>query len=265
MPLLFGLAAIAVAFVTFFARKSENAAPPAPAPNVEPAKPSPLPVPAVPHPTQIGANCDVSKEPVHLQYSAIGGVKQHGDYMQPMPVTKPVAHEAHYVVRGLDSDNLKGMEDQLQPHLDRTCALLHGKWAPYYPGLSAKCSEVYTRSSSGKSNGTTQWTPAEGGGAVGHGVGALYPSVECEAATGNQYWASGARPAAGTRYLATNPANGKSFVLCMGYEAGPGEKDHGGGVSTEALYYLVAKHGSTLTLGRAIDQTLPYGPVVCQK
>lgn len=211
--------------------------------------------PPAPEPTPpSGPNCDMVAEDLLLQYNS-GGAK--GTYTQTMPVTKPMAHESHYIVPGLDPEGLTTQTDRIKPHLQRTCdQLLRGKWAKYFPGMSADCHEIY------RGGGWSEWTPPEP--TRGHGS-AAYPGVECEAATANMYWTSKSAPAKGTRFLAKNPKNGKVFVLCMGYEAGPGDKAFGGGLGSEAMYYLGAAHGSVLTLARAADQTLPYGPVECGK
>lgn len=199
------------------------------------------------------------EESIALQYAVkkADGSYERGTYNLKMPVTKKVAHEAHYLIEGKDPPSVSDMHQSLDAHLKRTCALLHGAWAVGYPGLSADCHEIYS------GGGANEWTPAEGGG-VGRGNGARYPSTECEAATGNMYWAKGASPKPGTRFIAKHPTSGKAFVMCFGYEAGPGSPQQSGGLGTEALYYLGGKHNSVMVLGRAVDQTLPYGPITCK-
>ena len=107
------------------------------------------------------------------------------------------------------------------------------------------------------------WAPAgEGGSEYGQGsTGAKVPVV-AEAWYVNMYWRQ--RPAAGTRMIITNPANGRSVVAAAGFETGPGANTAIGGVSEEIHDYLGTGHRDTLMLGFAEDQTLPYGPIDCQ-
>lgn len=185
--------------------------------------------------------------------------RAQGDVLQ-MPVQMPMAHEAHYLIKNLDPKVVSAQVEAIKPHLQRTCdKLLKGDWKKFFQEIkSSDCREVYA------SRGSTEWTPPEP--TRGRGSSDYYPSVECEAATGNMYWAKGLAPKKGERFIVQNPENGKAFVLCMGYEAGPGDPAKSGGLSSEGLHYLKAKHGKTkLILGRAVDQTLPYGPVECDK
>ena len=52
-------------------------------------------------------------------------------------------------------------------------------------------------------------------------------------------------------------------MVAAGYETGPGNLDHIGGAPEEPHFYLGTGHKSTLTLGVAEDQTLPFGPRRC--
>ena len=54
-----------------------------------------------------------------------------------------------------------------------------------------------------------------------------------------------------------------AVVLAAGYETGPGNLDWVGGTPEEAHHYLGTTHGDTMTLGFAMDSTLPLGPVEC--
>jgi hypothetical protein len=58
--------------------------------------------------------------------------------------------------------------------------------------------------------------------------------------------------------------DGRAVVVAAGYETGPGDLDHVGGVTEEAHAYLGSSHSSTLTLGFAVDQSLPLGPIACE-
>lgn len=110
---------------------------------------------------------------------------------------------------------------------------------------------------------TEAWAPAgEGGSMYGQGSTGRKVPVEEEAWYVNMYWRQ--RPAAGTRMIITNPANGRAVVAAAGYETGPGANTAIGGVTEEIHDYLGTSHRGTLMLGFAEDQTLPYGPIDCE-
>lgn len=227
-----------------------------PVPPVDGPKPTPAPQP-VPAPKD---PCAMVVEKQRLQHKVCGsdGKCERWEYIQDMPVTKPVAKEAHYLIAGLDPKSVTDQHTGVADHVNRTCELLKGKWAKWYPGQSSDCRQAYK-------NGRGSWTPAEGGG-IGRGsTGKLYPSVECEAMSGNMYWGVGSAPKPGTRYIVKNPATGKAVVACFGWEAGPGNSKWGGGVVREVFAYVGGDHGTVLTLGKAVDQGLPFGPVECAK
>ena len=100
------------------------------------------------------------------------------------------------------------------------------------------------------------WEP---GGEPGRGANwdKLPPDAECWYV--NMYWAD--RPPAGTRMIVQ--ANGRAVVAAAGYETGPGNLDHIGGVTEEIHRYLDTVHISEMTLGFALDQDLPLGPITC--
>ncbi len=104
------------------------------------------------------------------------------------------------------------------------------------------------------------WCPQEsceyGQGACGHPL-----PVEDEHWAVNMYWSD--RPDEGTRMILMNDS-GRAVVVAAGYETGPGDLDSIGGVVEEAHAWLGSGHGSTLTLGFAVDQSLPLGPIECQ-
>ncbi len=103
------------------------------------------------------------------------------------------------------------------------------------------------------------WCPQEGS---EYGQAAYYDKVpvEDEAWYVNMYWAQ--RPAGGTRMI-VRAANGRAVVAAAGYETGPGDLDFIGGASEEIHRYLDTTHGSELTLGFAVDEDLPLGPIDC--
>ena len=109
------------------------------------------------------------------------------------------------------------------------------------------------------------WAPAgEGGSEFGQGsTGSPIPVVD-EAWYVNMYWASSTRPARSTRMIVTNPENGRSVIASAGWETGPGSPARMGGASEEIHHALGSSHASTLTFAFATDQTLPFGPIVCE-
>ncbi len=104
------------------------------------------------------------------------------------------------------------------------------------------------------------WCPQEsceyGQSACGHPL-----PVEDEHWCVNMYWRD--RPDEGTRMILMND-EGRAVVVAAGYETGPGDLDYIGGVTEEAHAYLGSGHGSALTLGFAVDQSLPLGPIECR-
>jgi hypothetical protein len=109
------------------------------------------------------------------------------------------------------------------------------------------------------------WAPLEGGGTFyGCGIGSptAFPLAH-EAWYVNMYWALASRPAKGTRMILQVPGTSRAVVVAAGYETGPGDLTKIGGTPEETHFYL----GSNTTqwkLGIATDQTLPFGPRVCQ-
>jgi hypothetical protein len=168
----------------------------------------------------------------------LGRVGDGGEALR-MPATGPMALEAHLVT---DDDDFGSswpntITDGVEDH-----------WA-----MSQEASGfVMVRDQ--------PWCPQEsceyGQGACGHPV-----PVEDEHWCVNMYWSS--RPAEGTRMILMND-DGRAVVVAAGYETGPGDLDYIGGVTEEAHAYLGSSHGSSLTLGFAVDQSLPLGPIACQ-
>jgi len=103
------------------------------------------------------------------------------------------------------------------------------------------------------------WAPQEGC-EYGQGAcGSKLPSGD-EAWYVNMYWAD--RPDGGTRMILHND-EGRAVVVAAGYETGPGNLDYVGGTVEEVHHYLGTGHSSTLTLGFAVDDSLPLGPIEC--
>lgn len=76
----------------------------------------------------------------------------------------------------------------------------------------------------------------------------------------NMYWQD--RPDPGTRMIVAD-GTGRALVAAAGYETGPGNLEHVGGTTEEVHHYFGTGHLSELTLGFAVDQDLPLGPIVC--
>ena len=108
---------------------------------------------------------------------------------------------------------------------------------------------------------TQPWAPMESS-QFGQGAsGAPLPPVD-EGWYVNMYWAD--RPPGGTRMIVRLPGGGPAVVAAAGYETGPGDPTHIAGVTEEVHFYLGTAHLDTLTVGFAVDQTLPLGPIACE-
>ena len=104
------------------------------------------------------------------------------------------------------------------------------------------------------------WAPQEGCEYGQGSYGAKLP-VDDEAWYINMYWEQ--RPDAGTRMIVQNDS-GLAVVAAAGYETGPGDLTDIAGVTEEIHRYLGTGHESTLTVGFAVDQDLPLGPITCE-
>lgn len=210
------------------------------------ALPSPILPSPIPSPVIVLSNCDEVKEKMKLRHGEID-----------LPASGKFVEESHYATK----DETFGVEKRLFPkegreeierHLKRSCELLFNL---YKIGDNLNCSEIY------KNSWERCWTPSENG-KVGQGArGDFKPDPVSELWQGNMMFASGQLPKLGTKYIVTNPSNGKKVVINMGYEIGPGDKSFLGGVTTEVHYVLKAQNSTILKLGKAADQSLPYGPI----
>lgn len=195
-------------------------------------------------------NCTTVKETVRLRWGETS-----------FPSTGKFVVESHYATEEETFENAaafpKTMTDEIARHLDLSCALLHSAF-----GFTGNCADIY------RASYERVWTPAEGGGVAGQAARSqLKPSLEQELWQGNLMYASiHDMPAPGTKYIATNTKNGKSVVVSMGFEIGPAQRTFLGGLVTEVQYFLgtLQDDSSKVTLGRAQDQSLPYGPIVCE-
>lgn len=163
-----------------------------------------------------------------------------------MPATGPVVKEAHLVTTVDQAGNTSWWPstktDSLDKHKSRT---------------ASNTGIVFNR--------TENWAPAgEGGSKYGQGSTGRAIPEDAEAWYVCMYWAKETRPAAGTRYLVINPANGKAVVAAAGYETGPGEGTMIGGAVEEVHHHCSTGHKSILTFAELRNQLLPYGPITCK-
>ncbi|MEZ4230653.1 MAG: hypothetical protein R3B89_15870 [Polyangiaceae bacterium] len=157
------------------------------------------------------------------------------------PATGPVVKEAHLVT--VDDDFGGGWPSSFTDQIAR-----------HYGLSQAATGYGMTRSE--------PWAPAgEGGSEYGQGSTGVPLPVVAEAWYVNMYWRN--KPAAGTRMIIKNPANGRAVVAAAGYETGPGANTAIGGVTEEIHHYLGSSHRDDLQLGFAVSDSLPYGPIQC--
>lgn len=181
-----------------------------------------------------------SRGPCGMEVGEMPRVGDNGNHLA-MPATGPMVMEAHLVT-------------QEEP--------------PPYPSTSTEeLGEHYGLSQSRTGfvmHRDQDWAPLEGGSFYGCGIGSPedFPVVH-EAWYVNMYWTSSARPAKGTRMILREPGGDRAVVVAAGYETGPGDLSNIGGTAEEPHFYLGTGHKSVLTLGIAQDQSLPFGPRVC--
>ncbi len=194
---------------------------------------------------QATGNCAVETSDLRMFWTSCAAsvdcYDSGGERFLRMPATGPVVREAHLVTddESFDAGWPTSYRDGLDAHYalsERVTGYVMDRREP--------------------------WAPAgEGGSRWGQGsTGAPVPVLD-EAWYVNMYWRT--RPAAGTRIIVTNPANGRALVASGGYETGPGSNEAIGGAVEEIHHYLGTTHRSTLTFGFAVDQSLPLGPIEC--
>jgi hypothetical protein len=160
-----------------------------------------------------------------------------------MPATGPIVLEAHLVTQDEPAPFPASFTDELDAH---------------YALSQEETGLVMFRDQT--------WAPLEGGGFFGAGIGdpADFPVFD-EGWYVNMMWASSARPDKGARMILRDPNGGsRAVVVAAGYETGPGNLSHIGGTPEETHFYMGTTHLDTMTLGIAIDQSLPLGPRVCE-
>jgi hypothetical protein len=176
-----------------------------------------------------------------LQVGSMARVNDNGDSL-PMPATGPIVLEAHLVTQQEPAPYPSTATDELAEH---------------YALSQAVSGYVMYR--------TQVWAPLEGGDFYGCGIGSPedFPTLH-EAWYVNMYWRSTSRPAKGTRMILRLPGTSRAVVVAAGYETGPGDLAHIGGTPEETHDYLGTGHLDEMTLGIAVDQSLPLGPRTCE-
>lgn len=166
-------------------------------------------------------------------------VGDDGDLLE-MPATGPVVLEAHLVTvdDGFGSGWPTTQEQGLTDH---------------YATSQATTGFVMWRDE--------PWAPQESCQYGQGSYGGKLP-VEDEGWYVNMYWADAPDP--GTRMILRG-ADGRAVVVAAGYETGPGDLSNIGGTTEEVHRYLGTVHESVLTLGFAVDQGLPLGPIACEE
>ncbi|MBO4351722.1 MAG: hypothetical protein J6A01_12385 [Proteobacteria bacterium] len=170
-----------------------------------------------------------------------------------MPVVGPVGRESHLVTT-YDQEKHGGSswwpkdawdKDSLKIHKDHTIEM-YGSVISY-----------------GDHEGDNKWCGCNSSGQCGHASYGKALPPDAEAWDVNMYWVKETRPAAGTRYLAFNPANGKAVVAAAGYETGPAKATSMGGAVPEIHNYFGTQNGYPMLFGELKTQTYEYGPINC--
>ena len=173
-----------------------------------------------------------------------GWMDRVGDGGSPlqMPATGPVVMEAHLVT--VDDGYGTGANDPWPG------SITEGIEDHYELSQDATGFVLYRDQS---------WCPQE---SCSYGQGAYGAKVPVadEAWYVCMYWSD--RPDPGTRMIVMN-GDGRAIVAAAGYETGPGDLSNVAGATEEVHHYLDTGHQSTLTVGFAVDQTLPLGPITC--
>lgn len=173
-----------------------------------------------------------------------GAIDRVGDGGVPllMPATGPMAVEAHLVTTadGYGTSASDPWPQDGEEHID-----------DHYATSEAESGLVLWRDQA--------WAPQEG---CEYGQGSYGDKlpVADEAWYVNMYWQD--RPEAGTRMILRDD-QGHAVVVAAGYETGPGDLSYVGGATEEVHAWFGTSHGDSLTLGFAVDQELPLGPITC--
>ncbi|MBI3071252.1 MAG: hypothetical protein HYY84_03905 [Deltaproteobacteria bacterium] len=150
----------------------------------------------------------------------------------------------------------------LEAHLVTTDEPFDGGWPSSGTDGLARHHALSEAVSGFVANRGEPWAPfGEGGSMFGQGS-SIKPPPDREAWYVNMYWRR--RPTVDTRMIVRQPDGGALAVVgAAGYETGPGSATAVGGATEEIHKFLGTAHRSTLTMGFAVDQSLPFGPVRC--
>jgi hypothetical protein len=194
-------------------------------------------------------SCKMKKETIKLY--------KHGNVK--FPAVGKAVREAHYVTRSDPPGYPSSTRKNIDKHLDISCGFIRSKYPVVFGRLTDDCGEIYDRV------GAHSWTPSESG-RIGQGSrGWVKPSIVDEIWNATMYWGSGERPVAGSKFIVINKANGRAVVSTMGFETGPASTAYIAGVSPEIDWYLKNNQRVTkLLIGRAVNQRLHLGPIVCE-
>ena len=179
--------------------------------------------------------------------------RSNDDNPLQMPVVGPVGRESHLVTT-YDQEKHGG-----------------SSWWPTdaWDSASLKIHKDHTKEmygdviSYGDHEGDNKWCSCNSKKQCGHASYGKALPPDAEAWDVNMYWVKETRPAAGTRYLAFNPANGKAVVAASGYETGPSKATSMGGAVPEIHNYFGTSNGYPMLFGELKIQDYPYGPIDC--
>ncbi len=182
-----------------------------------------------------------SRGPCEMLVGEMARVGDGGDHLA-MPAAGPIVLEAHLVTQE---------EPPPYPSTSTEELLEHYQLSQQATGL------VMYRDQ--------HWAPLEGGSFYGCGIGspADFPVLH-EGWYVNMYWTSAARPEKGDRMILKEPGGTRAVVVAAGYETGPGDLAHIAGTPEETHFYMDTSHLDSMQIGIATDQTLPFGPRVCE-
>lgn len=175
-----------------------------------------------------------------------------------IPAVGKIVEESHYVTQEDQFAGYPASSDHgIKEHLEKSCKMLE-----HYYGIFSNADECQKKIY--RQSWEKVWTPAENGGNIGGNARGKKLPVDQEMWQANMYFTQKSFPNPGEKWLIKNPKNGKSVVVAVGYELGPGGREFIAGASVETHYYLESDNNSQLEIGKLIDQGLKYGPVKCE-
>lgn len=202
-------------------------------------------------------DCSTAPFSVALKYSGSLSTPAWSKTVE-FPVTGKFVLESHYVTK---EDSFPGgrlfantSAENIQAHLDRACELYQNAVSPDVP-----CAKLHS------SSYERVWTPAEKG-KIGQAARGDRQAKELtawdEMWQGNMMFDGSKMPPVGTKVLAQ--AKGKSVVIQLGWEQGPGSTAWAGGMTPEAHFYLGSGNEAPVTWSYLKDQSVKTGPVNCK-